>query len=342
MSKILSIIIPSYNMEKYLNQCLDSLLISSIDLIEVMIINDGSKDKTSEIAHKYASRYPESIKVIDKKNGNYGSCINQGIKEAKGKYVKVLDADDSFYKHNFERFVMFLTHTDADLIISDYDIVNEDGAVTREIRFDQYLSRDIQDFDSKILSIPVGQFQMHAVTYRVSNLKEMNYRQTEGMSYTDQEWMFMPMSGIKTYAFFNLPVYRYLVGRAGQTIMEDQSKHWLPVTCLVRKMIPEYKNIAEGLKEIHGQYLKSRLAWLVASIYRNSLLYNSGQDLFENAKKLDLFLLENLPEILVAADKDRIKSYIPVAYVKKWRNNNYDPQTMSIRVIRKLLHNYHR
>ena len=104
--KILSIIIPTYNMEKYLPKCLDSLISAKEVLckMEILIINDGSKDASSRIAHEYQSRYPDSIIVIDKENGNYGSCVNRGLKEATGKYIKVLDADDWFLTQNLKRY----------------------------------------------------------------------------------------------------------------------------------------------------------------------------------------------------------------------------------------------
>lgn len=85
-------------MEKYLRRCLDSLIIDEDGMkqLEVLVINDGSKDSSSQIAHEYQDKYPDTFRVIDKENGNYGSCINRGLKEATGKYVKVLDADDWF------------------------------------------------------------------------------------------------------------------------------------------------------------------------------------------------------------------------------------------------------
>ena len=92
MDKILTVIIPTYIMEDYLRYCLDSLLIKeNFKQLEVLIINDGSKDSSSAIGHEYEQLYPEVFRVIDKENGNYGSCINRGLKEAKGKYVKILE-----------------------------------------------------------------------------------------------------------------------------------------------------------------------------------------------------------------------------------------------------------
>ena len=98
MDKILTVIIPTYNMEELLPRCLDSFLIKDKKLmqqVEVLVVNDGSKDNSSSIAHRYEKLYPHTFRVIDKENGNYGSCVNRGLQEATGKYVKVLDADDS-------------------------------------------------------------------------------------------------------------------------------------------------------------------------------------------------------------------------------------------------------
>lgn len=84
-------------MEKYLNKCLDSLLIKTgLEYLEVIVVNDGSSDSSLSIAQAYQQKYPDVFVIIDKTNGNYGSCINAGLPVAKGKYIKILDADDSF------------------------------------------------------------------------------------------------------------------------------------------------------------------------------------------------------------------------------------------------------
>lgn len=114
-------------MEKYLRHCLDSLIVSNMDKVEVLVINDGSKDSSSAIAHEYQDKYPQTFRVIDKENGNYGSCINRGLKEATGKYVKVLDADDWFDNESFKHYISDISNIDADLIITDYNFVDDKG-----------------------------------------------------------------------------------------------------------------------------------------------------------------------------------------------------------------------
>lgn len=132
MEKLLTIVIPAYNMEKYLYRCLDSIIVESVmDKVQVLVINDGSKDRTSEIAHEYADKYPHYITAVDKENGNYGSCMNVGLSLAEGKYFRSLDADDWFNTNNYEKFVEELERTDADMLVGDrYEYYEE----TKEIK----------------------------------------------------------------------------------------------------------------------------------------------------------------------------------------------------------------
>lgn len=121
MTKLLTIIIPCYNVELYIRECLDSILFSEYnDMLEVLAINDGSKDNTITILNEYESKYPELIRVIDKPNGGWGSVINLAIKEAHGKYIKILDSDDWFEKEAFAELMNTLKECDADIFISNF------------------------------------------------------------------------------------------------------------------------------------------------------------------------------------------------------------------------------
>ena len=91
--KLITFGVPCYNSEEYMSHCIDSLLIGGED-IEIVIINDGSKDNTLKIAKEYEKKYPNIIKVVDKENGGHGSGVNKGLELATGLYYKVVDSDD--------------------------------------------------------------------------------------------------------------------------------------------------------------------------------------------------------------------------------------------------------
>ena len=93
--KTLSVVVPVYNTENYIKRCLDFMLVDEIiDDLEVILVNDGSKDNSIKIMRDYESRFPESVVVVDKENGGHGSTINAGLKIASGKYFRVIDSDD--------------------------------------------------------------------------------------------------------------------------------------------------------------------------------------------------------------------------------------------------------
>lgn len=264
MEKQITIIIPTYNMERYIGKCIESLLIPELNEVEVLVVNDGSRDNSSAIAHNYADRYPDSIKVIDKPNGNYGSCINVGLEMASGKYVKILDADDSFDTNAFSRFVKFLEKTDADVVFSDYVIVDEDGKETSICTPNLSTVLEIQ-FD-KIVDAIIGFSQMHGIAYRTSLLGDMHYRQTEGVSYTDTEWAYAPLALANYFAYSSQvrPLYRYLVGRAGQT-MDPQ---------LFLKKLPEQFKVllakASAFDRYHLKLSEPRLRYMIYNFQNQS------------------------------------------------------------------------
>ena len=113
-NKQLSIIIPAYNIEKYICQCVDSILKAQevADLVEVIIVNDGSSDNTLKIAMDYQNKYSDIVVVVDKQNGGHGSAINAGIGKATGKYIKVVDGDDWVLEEGLTELVNFINKGD--------------------------------------------------------------------------------------------------------------------------------------------------------------------------------------------------------------------------------------
>lgn len=319
MNKILTLIIPSYNMENYLDKCLDSLRCPGLDRMEVIVVNDGSKDSTLSIARSRENEYPSSIRVLDKPNGNYGSCINAALPMATGRFVKVLDADDSFCTNNITPFIDFLEKCNADLVISDYDIVDEKGSVTEEVRFNLPAGEKL---DAEIILPTLREclFEMHAVAYRREMLLEIGYRQTEGVSYTDQEWMFAPMVAVKSCRYYPHTIYRYLVGRAGQTVDAEVARRKVGETITVlNSMLDTLRERQKEISSIRRQYFDSRIMTKLVSVYRILLLKSKGEELNGALLSLDKRIADEQPSYFSTLGRETVK-FIPFRFINYWRN----------------------
>lgn len=210
-------------MESLLSQCLDSILQTpSLAAVEAVVVNDGSRDASLRIARDYESRYPDTIRVIDKPNGNYGSTINAALPVVRGEYVRILDADDCFDGGLLADYIAFLRrNAGTDMIVSPFIEVRRRSE--RRVGYDNY-SRRLYDYDRRydmervFADGAIRFFMMHSVSYRTELLRGMNYRQSEGISYTDQEWVFYPLFKVATVAFADIPLYRYNLAREGQTM----------------------------------------------------------------------------------------------------------------------------
>ena len=221
--KLLSVIIPAYNMEAYLQQCVESILRTpSLATVEVVVVNDGSKDKTLRIARQYAERYADTVRVIDKPNGNYGSTINAALPVVRGEYVKILDADDCFDTPSLAKFLEFLRKMQGvDMVVTPF--VEVGRRKEHRVEYNIY-SRKVYEYgktydaEQVFTDGAIRFFMMHGVCYRTELLREMSYRQSEGVSYTDQEWVFYPLFKVQTIAFADIALYRYNVAREGQTM----------------------------------------------------------------------------------------------------------------------------
>lgn len=310
-------------MQDYLHRCLDSLLLhdKQMSQLEVLVINDGSKDNSSTIAHEYETKYPDTFRVIDKENGNYGSCINRGLKEATGKYIKILDADDWFDTNEFAKYLIALQKIDVDLVltpfVSHYELSGEEQLSTQP-----YLQEgEVHEFNI-FPQDKIYRYSMHMVTYRTVMLRNINYRQTEGISYTDTEWAHVPQYVIQTFAWVNTPIYQYCVGREGQTM--DAS--------VLAKNIWKYEVICKSLIENSKKYPQKascalaeefnlqQIEFLADNIYRMFLVeVVPSKDDMEHLKRFDVYLKETCPLVYASVGRRPMKKWFPIRYVALWR-----------------------
>ena len=319
MDKTLTIVVPTYNMEKYLEKCLSSLIINDKELLkclEVLVVIDGATDGSCEIAHSFEKECPETFRVIEKENGNYGSCVNRGLKEASGKYIKILDADDWFNTEAFEKYLRRLQNIDVDLVLNDFCRINANGEVISRMRyadFTEYKVFGIKEVPSRIY------MWMHGVAWKTSLLHRIHYKQTEGISYTDQEWIFLPMTSVDKIFYMPLYIYQYFVEREGQTCDADTiQKNINQEMKGLKVMLNEY----EGVKNLNPAipYLEGRLLSRIIFIYSSYLTWRTCMRIDELIN-FDYFLKENYPQIYSLSEDSIVYKEFGRQYffIKLWR-----------------------
>lgn len=304
-------------MEKYLDKCLTSLIINNLKLmkqLEVLVIIDGATDRSSEIAHEYEKNYSDTFRVIDKENGNYGSCINRGLKEATGKYIKILDADDWFDTNTFQLFMNRLATIDADMVVTDYSTFNQDELLVKKTDINLPKNKVISPCDL------TNNLDMHSITYKRCILVANGYYQTEGISYTDSEWNIVPLVFVKTICYLSLSIYCYSVGREGQTVDLDVSfkkYHDYLITS---------KSIIERLKEYSIRlpicdYIYRRLYATVYCPYYVVVLKKEGTN-DEELRVFDDYLKVAMPQIYKRLDEESIiYGHLKIFYIHNWRRS---------------------
>lgn len=267
-----------------------------MNLFEDLIINDGSKDGTSEIGHHYETMYPDTFRVIDKDNGHYGSCVNAGLARAQGKYVKILDADD-YLASGFVDYLSYLDQTFADLVLTDSITIDEKGneLSKKQFPFSQFDTMNIQCLGDNGINV-LNHFN---ITWKTTILKEMGYRQTEGLSYTDLEWSTLPVSRITSFAYCPTIVYCYLKGRSGQSVDIEYRKNnmWME-NKVVLGLASIFEESKDEIPADNASLLKQITAYHVQHVYFHYLI-NYPHDLNEQE--------------LVSFD-DNLKSSSPMLY----------------------------
>lgn len=219
--KLLTISIAAYKAEAYIVKALDSIIASKyIDKLQVIVVNDGSKDKTVNIVEEYVVRYPTIIDLIDKENGGYGSTINASLQIAKGRYYKLLDADDWFTTSELDKLVEALESTNADIVVSDYCRYYERNGLTENIKTLKVEYDHIYDIKE------LNTFNINPALTVKTQIIQGQIKITEKCLYTDVEFCVKAIIKSNNFAYYPYCIYCYRIGREGQSVSsEGRMKH---------------------------------------------------------------------------------------------------------------------
>ena len=270
--KLLTVTVPCYNSEAYMEKCIDSLLKGG-DRVEIIVIDDGSKDSTGAIGDRYAQQYPNIVKVIHQENGGHGEGINQGLKHATGKYFKVVDSDDEVNN----QFVSFLDALEAcdraggvDLFVTNYYYVHTDGIGDRSINYSNVLPQNKIFTWSEVKRFQMHQMlTIHSCTFRTEVMRKCGGELPRKVFYEDNLMVCRTLPYVERMFYQNIDLYRYTIGREGQSVQDDVSRrrytHHLQIAQSAFKSV----DLDALTVRQHQQYMKHELFMLfgIATIF---------------------------------------------------------------------------
>ena len=262
--KYISFAIPCYNSQDYMAHAIESILPGGED-VEIIIVNDGSKDRTSEIAHDYMEKYPTIVKVVDKENGGHGDAVNSGLMHATGKYFKVVDSDDWVNKEAYVQILKTLYELlrgpqTVDLLISNF-VYEKQGATRKKImQYRKCLPKD-------------------------KLLHECNLELPKHTFYVDNLFAFEPLPYVKNLYYLDVNFYRYFIGRDDQSVNEKVMIKRIDQQIRVNKlMVDAYINCKSTNKQLKA-YMFSYLD-IITTISSIMLIRANTEESLQKKKEL--------------------------------------------------------
>ena len=297
--KYISFAIPCYNSEAYMAQAIESILPGGED-VEILIVNDGSKDRTVEIGKEYEEKYPGIVKLINKENGGHGDAVNAGLAHASGKYFKVVDSDDWVDRISLMKILNVLKNfeeeeQEVDMLIANYVYEKVGMEHKKVIRYDNVLPENqILKWD-EIGQFHIGQYiLMHSVIYRTDMLKLCQLTLPKHTFYVDNIYVYYPLPHVRKIYYMDVDFYRYFIGREDQSVNEKVMIKRLDQQIFVTKtMIDMYQLKDIGSKKLR-QYMLNYLAIMmtVSSILcirsKNKENLEKKKELWQYLKKKDM------------------------------------------------------
>ena len=242
--KLLTFTVPCYNSEAYMRKCVDSLLIGGED-VEILIVDDGSKDGTAKIADEYAAKYPTIIRAIHKENGGHGSAVNTGIANATGLYFKVVDSDDWVNNTSYYKILDTLRELAGgsrtlDALISNF-VYEKEGQKRRVMRYRHALPQGELFTWSDVRHFHRGQYiLMHSIIFRTKLLRECGLKLPEHTFYVDNLYVFEPLPYVKNMYYLDENFYRYFIGRTDQSVNQQVMISRIDQQIRVNKMMVDF------------------------------------------------------------------------------------------------------
>lgn len=278
MEKLLTVIVPVYNGAPYLKKCLSSFVSPLLtEKLEVIVVDDGSEDETPAIAEFFCKEYPTQFQLLRKKNGGHGSAINAALTLVQGKYLKAVDADDWVITENLQCLLSYLSQTQADVVVTEFDIINIKTNRIQRQKLGCQCGKEI------LLAQIVEQFPRvykcftyHGLFYKTDVYRSAGFLLTEGVFYEDNEYAILPFSKVETILPVALSIYQYRMGDHQQSVAFHNQVRRIGHIAKVTESILDYEE-ASAIQADKAEYFLLKLAGVVASYYAVALVKNPNK-----------------------------------------------------------------
>lgn len=325
--KTVSFSIAAYNIEKTIHECVDSILAADCaDDIEILIIDDGSSDKTADIAREYESKYPGTVRLISKENGGHGSTINTGIKEARGEYFRAVDGDDWVNGKNIKEYIIRLKKEKADIVLCNYESYFEKGIVKKTIHSGL---KDMEMLSFDEAAKKVDWMNYHSVTYKTDILKKNVISLDEHCFYVDTEFMSFPVPYADTVTYYDMDLYCYRRDNEGQSVCEESRKRNIDHSKKVFfRLLRFYKENEKELSSSKRRYLQRGIAGHSVWHFRGLTFFAPDKKRQKELIRFDRFIRKNLPSVFklmtVAASNKSEGDVKIVRFIRKYDYKTYN------------------
>ena len=285
--KLLTVSIAAYNVEKYLEETLKSLTDKRyVNDLEVLVVDDGSKDKTGEIADYYQKSFPNSVKYIKKENGGHGSTINKGIELATGKYFRVIDGDDYVDTNAFANYIEKLKICDTDVVLTNLYAVNDSG----KRRLDPAMVQNGKDVFADITQdkeLEMGYYEntrlygLSTLTIKTELLQSSGMKITEKCFYVDAEFVIWCIYLAKTFQYWPMHVYMYRKDENGDNSVSKKNmvKNVSMQEKVSRNMLVLFDEFSKNcFSEKKMALILERIIISVGATMRSYMLFDDKED----------------------------------------------------------------
>lgn len=276
--KLLSVIVPMYNSHAYIKKCLDSFRLheNGMERVELIVVDDGSTDGCGKLVEEYIQKYPHKIQLLRKENGGHGSAINAGVASCRGKYIKVVDADDWVLAEGMKRILDILPQLGwADVVVTGYQIYDIEKQCVQTVLppLDQGYRFFTMDEMVKQWRRYRRLFWLHGMIYRTSFYRQMCKKLPEKVFYEDNFFVAVPCGCAKSICYIPQLFYVYRVGDSSQSVsVRNKVAHLSDLEMVITAMCEAYDAKQDSLWEGAKQFWRLKMAAVLSGYFYTVLL----------------------------------------------------------------------